>query len=114
MERIIAFSMERVIAFSIEHVLVQNMLQFLRNFGVPAAFHFAFHLRSSNAFSVKLLLSGTVDRINSYLVSSLKHDTCSFYKYLSIVSAQNLICMEGFNRQSENRGLLFYKFLSPL
>ena len=31
--------MERVIAFSIEHVLVQNVLQFHRNFGVPAAFH---------------------------------------------------------------------------
>ena len=54
------FSMERVIAFSIERVLVRNALQLHRNFGVPAAFHFAFHLRSSNAFPVRLLLSGTV------------------------------------------------------
>ena len=60
MERVIAFSMERVIAFSIERVLVQNALPFHRNFGVPAAFHFAFPQRSSNAFPVKLLLSGTV------------------------------------------------------
>ena len=61
MERVnIAFSMEHVIAFSIEHVLVGNVMQLHRNFGVPAAFHFAFHLRSSNAFPVRLLLSGTV------------------------------------------------------
>ena len=52
--------MERVIAFSIEHVLVGNALQLHRNFGVPAAFHLAFHMRSSNAFPVRLLLSGTV------------------------------------------------------
>ena len=84
MERIIAFSMERVIAFSIERVhsltvstraissqwnaLSRSCLEraptpqkFWRSFGVPAAFHFAFHLRSSNAFPViSLLLSGTV------------------------------------------------------
>lgn len=47
-------------AFSIEHVLVQNTLQLARNFGVPAAFYFAFHLRSNNVFPVRLLLSSTV------------------------------------------------------
>ena len=65
MERVIAFSMECVIAFSIEHVLVQNALQFHRDFGVPATFHFVFHLRSSNAFPVKLLLSGTDDHFSA-------------------------------------------------
>ena len=59
MERINAFSMERVIAFSIECVLVQNTLLWL-SFGVRAAFQFTFHLRSSNAFPVRLLLSGTL------------------------------------------------------
>ena len=54
------FSMECVLAFSIKRVLVQNALQLTRNFGVPAAFYVAFHLRSSNAFPVRLLLSSTV------------------------------------------------------
>ena len=62
--------MEGVIAFSIERVLVQNALQFHRNFGVPAAFHFAFHLRSSNTFTVRLLLSGTVVDSDPYLPES--------------------------------------------
>ena len=58
----LAFSTERVIAFSMERILVQNAFQLMRNFGVPAAFCFAFYLRSSNAFTVRLLLSGTVAR----------------------------------------------------
>ena len=57
---VLAFSTDRVIAFSMERILVQNALQLMRNFGVPAAFYFAFYLRSSNAFPVRLLLSGTV------------------------------------------------------
>ena len=32
----------------------------MRSFGVPAAFYFMFHLHSSNAFPVRLLLRGTV------------------------------------------------------
>ena len=39
--------------------LVQNALQLGRNFGIPAAFYFAFHVHSSNMFPVRLLLSGT-------------------------------------------------------
>ena len=34
--------------------------KFWRSLGVPAAFYFAFYLRSSNVFPVRLLLSGTV------------------------------------------------------
>ena len=62
------FSMKRVLVFSIEHVLVQNALQLTRNFGVPLAFYFAFYLRSSNAFHVRLLLSGTVVYVFCFLI----------------------------------------------
>ena len=34
--------------------------KFWRSFGVPAAFYFAFHFRSSNVFPFRLLLSGAV------------------------------------------------------
>ena len=67
--------MERVIVFSIEHVLVQNAFQFHRIFGVPAAFHFTFHLRSSNAFTVRLLLSGTVLLVRSSAKPTLSRGT---------------------------------------
>ena len=42
--------------------------KFWHSFGVPAAFHFAFHLRSSNAFPVRLLLSGTVHVFGKKLI----------------------------------------------
>ena len=89
MEHVIAFSVERVIAFSIEHVLVQNVLQFHRNFGVPAAFHFVFHLRSSNAFTVRLLLSGTVNAV--YFYSSAK---------ISKSVAQNLFTINVYDKRT--------------
>ena len=48
--------------------------KFWRSFGVPAAFHFTFHLRSSNAFPVRLLLSGTVAYLSkAVLKSNCKH-----------------------------------------
>ena len=54
----LAFSMELVLAFSMERVPAHK--KFWHSPGVPAAFYFAFYLRSSNAFPVRLLLSGTV------------------------------------------------------
>ena len=100
MERVIAFSMKRVIAFSIEHVLVQNALPFHRNFGVPAAFpqrsrsvpaafHFAFQLRSNNTFTVRLLLSGTVFRpeINIFeLICCVKLTCCCFLSEIKVLA----------------------------
>ena len=53
--------MERVLTFSMERILVQDAFKLTRNFGVPLAFYFAFYLRSSNTFPVRLLLSSTVD-----------------------------------------------------
>ena len=44
-------------------VLDQNVLQLHGKFGVPAVFHFEFHLRSINAFPVRSLLSGTVNTL---------------------------------------------------
>ena len=66
--------MERIIAFSLEHVLVPNALQFHRNFRVPAVFpqrSGSVPFRVPFAFTVKLLLSGTVYHDSDQLESSL-------------------------------------------
>ena len=64
--------MEGKNAFSKERILVENTFQLARNF----AFYFVFHLRSNNAFPVRLLLSGTVGMDDSDM-SRARGQTCT-------------------------------------